>query len=90
LVVAGGPVAIAVPVLAIIALWRPNWMPWIAFGAMLVAGVFTASASNHAAIGSGPFSGPAQLFALLALAAALMPAVGGVRGSARRAGREYK
>ena len=82
LVVAGGPVAVAVPVLAIIDNWRPNWRPWIAFGAMLAAGVTAAVARNPATLGSGPFSGTAQIFALLALAAALMPVAGSGPGSA--------
>jgi arabinofuranan 3-O-arabinosyltransferase len=79
LVVAGGPVAVAVPALAIIDNWRPRWRPWIAFGAMLAAGVTAAAARNPTALGSGPFSGPAQVFALLALAAALMPVVGSAK-----------
>jgi arabinofuranan 3-O-arabinosyltransferase len=84
LVVAGGPVAVAVPILAIIDNWRPNWRPWIAFAAMLAAGVTAAVARNPAALGSGPFSGTAQVFALLALAAALLPVAGSRPGSAGR------
>jgi arabinofuranan 3-O-arabinosyltransferase len=84
LVVAGGPVAVAVPVLAIIDNWRPQWLPRIAFGAMLAAGFTAAAAKNPATLGSGPFSGTAQVFALLALAAALMPVVGRGPGSAGR------
>ncbi len=78
--VAGGPVAIAVPVLAVIA-WRwPRWLPAIAFGAMLTAGVLAASAAQPAAMGSGSFSGAAQACALIALAAALMPSSVGRSG----------
>ncbi len=82
LMVAGGPVAVAVPVLAIIDNWRPKWRPWIAFGAMLAAGVTAAVARNPATLGSGPFSGTAQIFALLALAAALLPVAGSGPSSA--------
>jgi arabinofuranan 3-O-arabinosyltransferase len=71
--VAGGPVAVAVPALAIIDTWRARWLPWIAGGAMLLAGVVAAAASTPTVSGSGPFSGPAQVFALVALAAALLP-----------------
>ncbi len=74
LVVAGGPIAAAVPVLALIDIWLPRWRQFIAFGAMFAAGVVTASASNPTVVGSGPFSGPAQILALIALAAALLPA----------------
>jgi arabinofuranan 3-O-arabinosyltransferase len=72
---AGGPAVIAVPVLAGLAWWRPRWLPPIAFGAMLTAGVAAASSSNPPATGSGAFGGLAQACALVALTAALMPAV---------------
>jgi len=72
----GGPVALAVPVLAVVA-WRwPHWLPAVAATAILVAGVITATAAtaaNPAAIGVGAFSAAAQACALIALAAALMP-----------------
>jgi hypothetical protein len=61
-------------VLAVIDIWLPRSRQFIAFGAMLAAGVVAASASNPTVMGSGPFSGPAQFFALVALAAALLPA----------------
>jgi arabinofuranan 3-O-arabinosyltransferase len=77
---AGGPVAIAVPVLACLAWWRPRWLPAIAFGAMMIAGVAAAATSSPTAIGSGAFGGLAQACALVALAAALMPAA--ARGAA--------
>jgi arabinofuranan 3-O-arabinosyltransferase len=77
--VAGGPIAIAVPVLAMIGWWRPRWLPGIAFGAMLAAGVLVATSRVPTALGSGPFSGAAQACALVALAAALLPAVAATR-----------
>jgi arabinofuranan 3-O-arabinosyltransferase len=70
---AGGPAAIAVPVLAGLAWWRPRWLPPIAFAAMMIAGVAAAGTSNPTAMGSGAFGGLAQACALVALAAALMP-----------------
>jgi arabinofuranan 3-O-arabinosyltransferase len=73
--VAGGPVALVVPVLAVIDNWRARWMPLIAAGAMLLAGLVSATATTPTAAGSGPFSGPAQVCALVALAAALLPAI---------------
>jgi arabinofuranan 3-O-arabinosyltransferase len=71
---AGGPAAVAVPVLACLAWRRPRWLPPIAFGAMMIAGAAAASTSSPTAIGSGAFGGLAQACALVALAAALMPA----------------
>jgi arabinofuranan 3-O-arabinosyltransferase len=73
--VAGGPVAIAVPVLALVGWWRPRWLPAIAAGAMVTVGLFVALSSHPTVMGSGPFSGGAQLLALVALTAALMPAI---------------
>jgi arabinofuranan 3-O-arabinosyltransferase len=72
--VAGGPMVVAVPVLAGLARWRPRCLPPIAFGAMLAAGVAAASAGSPTVMGSGAFGGLAQGCALLALTAALMPA----------------
>ncbi len=74
--IAGGPVAVAVPVLAVIGYWRPRWLPYIAAGAMIAAGVLAAATRIHTTLGSGSFSGPAQACALVALAAALMPIIG--------------
>jgi arabinofuranan 3-O-arabinosyltransferase len=71
--VAGGSVVIAVPVLAVIGGWRPRWLPGIAAGAMLAAGLLIATSRVDTALGSGPFSGAAQACALIALAAALLP-----------------
>ncbi len=73
--VAGGPIAISVPVLGVIGCWRPRWLPGIAFGAMLGVGVLVATSRVPTALGSGPFSGAAQVCALVALAAALLPTV---------------
>jgi arabinofuranan 3-O-arabinosyltransferase len=63
---------LAVPVLAVLGWWRPRWLPWAAFAAMVAAGV-TAAAGSPTAIGSGAFSALAQAAALVALTAALMP-----------------
>jgi arabinofuranan 3-O-arabinosyltransferase len=70
--IAGGPVAIVVPVLACLAYWRPRWLPWVAFGAMVLAGVVAAT-GHPSAMGSGAFSGLAQACALVALTATLIP-----------------
>ncbi|HEV3294114.1 MAG TPA: alpha-(1-_3)-arabinofuranosyltransferase family protein, partial [Streptosporangiaceae bacterium] len=80
--VAGGPVAFAVPVLACLA-GRPRspgemtpraWLPWVAFGGMATSGLLSAARPFGAGL-LGPFGGPAQACALIALAAALTPAV---------------
>jgi arabinofuranan 3-O-arabinosyltransferase len=76
---AGGLMVLAVPALAVLGWWRPRWLPPVALGAMLVAGVAAAGTGSPTAMGSGAFGGLAQVCALVALAAALMPA------SARRA-----
>jgi hypothetical protein len=70
---AGGPAAVAVPALACLGWWRPRWLPPVALGAMLIAGVVAASAGSLTALGGGAFGGLAQACALVALAAALMP-----------------
>ena len=71
---AGGPVVMAVPVLAVLGRWRPRWLPPIALGSMLIAGAAAASTSSPTVTGSGAFGGLAQACALVALTAALMPA----------------
>jgi len=81
--VVGGPVALVVPVLAYLA-WRLSrasgrvspgtWLPWVAFGAMVVSGLLSAAHSFGSGL-LGPFGGPAQACALVALAAALTPTV---------------
>ncbi|HEX4657313.1 MAG TPA: alpha-(1-_3)-arabinofuranosyltransferase family protein, partial [Streptosporangiaceae bacterium] len=69
----GGPVVLAVPLLAVIAALRPRWLPVISLAAMLTAGFIAATAAAPATIGSGTFGAAAQACALVALAAALMP-----------------
>jgi arabinofuranan 3-O-arabinosyltransferase len=71
----GGPVVIAVPLLVVIAIWRPRWLPLISLGAMLVAGFIAATTPSPASVGAGTFGAAAQAFALVALAAALMPQI---------------
>jgi arabinofuranan 3-O-arabinosyltransferase len=81
--VAGGPVALAVPVLAYLA-WRLSrapgrtspgtWLPWVAFGGMVASGLLSAARPFGGGL-IGSFGGPAQACALIALAAALTPAV---------------
>jgi arabinofuranan 3-O-arabinosyltransferase len=84
--VAGGPVALAVPLLACLA-WLlprpaggtapddpPAWVPWLAFGALAAAGLLSAARPFGEGL-FGPFGWPAQACALIALAAALIPAV---------------
>ena len=78
IVVAGGPVALAVPVLAYLA-GRPRspgdaGLPWVAFGGLVASGVLSAAQPFGAGL-LGPFGAPAQACALVALAAALTPAV---------------
>jgi hypothetical protein len=72
---AGGPVALAVPALVLLGGWRRSWLPAIAAGAMLLAGIAAATARTPTALGGGPFGGPAQFCALVALTAALLPAI---------------
>jgi arabinofuranan 3-O-arabinosyltransferase len=76
----GGPVALAVPILAVLAWRRPRWLPLLACAGLLAAGVLTALAAGPAVTGSGAFGAPAQACALIALAAALTPGPGGGRG----------
>ncbi|MGH3182377.1 MAG: hypothetical protein ACRDOE_10810, partial [Streptosporangiaceae bacterium] len=83
---AGGPVALAVPVLACLA-WLPPrspgrttardplaWLPWLALAGMVASGLLSAARPFGTGL-LGPFGGPAQAGALVALAAALTPAV---------------
>jgi arabinofuranan 3-O-arabinosyltransferase len=73
IVVIGGPVALAVPVLAVVAALRPRWLPVISLVAMIASGVIAASGSGPASVGSGALGPWAQGCALVALAAALYP-----------------
>jgi arabinofuranan 3-O-arabinosyltransferase len=83
LFVVGGPAALAVPVLAYLA-WRLSrasgrtspgtWLPWVAFAGMAASGLLSAVRPFGSSL-FGSFSGPAQACALVALAAALTPAV---------------
>ena len=92
--VAGGPVALAVPVLAYLA-WRlsrrpggrarATWLPWVAFAGMVASGLLSAVRPFGGGL-LGPFGGPAQACALIALAAALTPAVTPPARPARAAG----
>jgi arabinofuranan 3-O-arabinosyltransferase len=83
ILLAGGPLVIAVPALACLGWWRPRWLPPVALGSMLFAGVAAATAGDPTAMGSGAFGGLAQACALVALTAALMPAIH--RSAAREA-----
>ncbi|MZG19362.1 DUF3367 domain-containing protein [Streptomyces sp. SID5914] len=71
--VAAGPIAILVPVLAILARLRPGVNVPVAVAAMAGAGIIAATgAGDGIAVGEGAFSAPAQALALLALSAALV------------------
>ncbi|UQA95537.1 alpha-(1-_3)-arabinofuranosyltransferase domain-containing protein [Streptomyces halobius] len=70
---AAGPYALIVPLLALLARFRPDLLLPLAFLAMLGAGATAAlGAGGPAAAGEGAFSGTAQALALLALAAAVV------------------
>jgi NRPS condensation-like uncharacterized protein len=73
LILVGGPLVLAVPVLAVLAALRPRWLPAVSLAAMLAAGLIAATATAPAAIGSGAFGPAGQACALVALAAALYP-----------------
>jgi arabinofuranan 3-O-arabinosyltransferase len=70
--VAGGPVALAVPLLAWLARGRRAWLPWIALTAMAASGLLSAARPFGTGL-LGPFGWPAQACALVALTAALIP-----------------
>lgn len=74
-VVIGGWAAVLVPILAVLGYLRPNWLPWVAGGAAIAAGVcsLVGLAGHVGTPGYGVFGAPAQVFALAALAAALVP-----------------
>ena len=71
--VAGGPVVLVVPVLLLVAAVLPGWYGALAFAGMTTAGVLAALAPHPGVTGTGAFSGPAQVCALVALAVALTP-----------------
>lgn len=74
ILVAGGPVVLVVPLLALAGRLLPRSIPVVAATMMICAGIAVASAHSPTVPGSGPFSGFAQFCALVALAAALLPA----------------
>ena len=88
--VAGGLVALAVPLLAYLA-WRLSraprrtspgtWLPWVACAGVVASGLLSAARPFGGGL-IGSFSGPAQACALIALAAALTPTVA-IPGPAR-------
>ena len=82
LLIIGGPVVIAVPVLVVLAERWPNRYGVLAFGAAVGSGLFAALSSHPAAPASGAFGAPAQVLALVALAAALIPARPSLSGGA--------
>ncbi len=80
-VVIAGPVALAVPVLAVVAHLRPRLLAPVAFAAMAAAGVVAAVGTGETtAAGEGAFSASAQLLALIGLFAALVTAGRGPLG----------
>jgi arabinofuranan 3-O-arabinosyltransferase len=71
--IVGGPLALAVPLVVLIAVQVPGWSGLIALAAMTTAGVLTALAAHPAASGTGAFGPAAQVCALIALIVALSP-----------------
>ena len=69
----GGPMVIAVPVLALAGRWSARMLSALAIAAMLTAGLIAATATSPTTLGDGSFSAAAQAAALIALTAALMP-----------------
>ena len=89
--VTGGLAALAVVALACVAYWRARWLPAVAMAAMVASGLLAAVASLPAGTSTlGPFSAPAQATALVALAAAILPAANRASrvGRGGRVGRE--
>jgi arabinofuranan 3-O-arabinosyltransferase len=86
-----GPVALAVPVLAVLHARWPAAGPWLAGTLFAAAGAVAAVAGGRGlAEHTGAFGVPAQLCALLALAAALTPVPDVLRRSHRRDGRRAR
>jgi len=77
--IVAGPLALAVPVLALAGTRWPGWYAGIAAGGMIAAGVLAATAAHPALHGIGAFGGAAQACALIALTAGLMPVLPGRR-----------
>ncbi|MEU8770779.1 alpha-(1-_3)-arabinofuranosyltransferase family protein [Streptomyces griseus] len=72
-VVIAGPLALAVPVLAVLAHFRPRALAPVAFAAMAAAGVVAAVGTGETtAAGAGAFGATAQFLALIGLFAALV------------------
>ncbi len=84
--IAGGPVALAVPVVAVLARRWPSWFGGLAAAGMVTAGVLTALATHPALQGTGAFGAPAQAAALVALTCALMPVLPQRRARGRAGG----
>ncbi|MEU0369270.1 alpha-(1-_3)-arabinofuranosyltransferase family protein [Streptomyces sp. NPDC006283] len=81
-----GPVAAAVPVLALVAWLRPSFLAPLAFAAMAGAGaVAVLGSAGRPSLGEGAYGPVAQLLALTALFAALV-SVGRERGAHRATG----
>lgn len=75
MVVIGGPIALAVPVLAVIVARIPGWTGVIAFAAMTAAGVLAVFAGGPAMSGTSVLGLAGQACALIALAVTLTPVV---------------
>ncbi|QKW05266.1 DUF3367 domain-containing protein [Streptomyces sp. NA04227] len=72
-VVIAGPLALIVPVLAVLARWRHELLVPLALGSMVIAGAVAATGAGESpAAEEGAFGPVAQLFALIALFAALV------------------
>ncbi len=81
--IVGGPMVLAVPVVALLAYWWPGWYGGLAAVAMVAAGVLTSLAAHPALLGTGALGALAQACALVALACGLMPVLPERRGGAR-------
>jgi arabinofuranan 3-O-arabinosyltransferase len=73
MLIVGGPVVLVLPVVALVAVLRPRFLPVVSLVAMLAAGLIAATAAAPATLGGGAFGPTGQGCALLALAAALYP-----------------